>query len=414
MVQRLVVVGASLAGLRAVEAARREGFTGTITLIGAEDHLPYDRPPLSKAVLHGEAEVAPFVDEAGFAELEVDLRLGAPATGLDTQRRLVTLAGGDVVEYDALVIATGATPRPWPGIEDLENVHALRTAEDAEAVRAALDAGATTVVVGAGFIGSEVASAARRRGLPVTVVEAMELPLTRSIGPEAGEVCARLHRAAGTDLRLGVGVDRIESHAGRATGVLLADGSLLPADLVVVGTGVLPNTAWLEGSGLTLHERDRGVVCDAQLWTGVPGVYAAGDVAHSPNPLFDGQVMRLEHWTNAAEQGAAAGRHAIAPDQAEDLAAVPYFWSDWYSSRIQFVGTPVAEEVRVVEPEPEHFLALYRRGDRLVGTLTVNGQRRIMKYRRQIAERGSWEDAVAFAEQALTHEASQEGREWRP
>jgi NADPH-dependent 2,4-dienoyl-CoA reductase/sulfur reductase-like enzyme len=409
MVVRLVVVGASLAGLRAVEAARREGFTGTITLIGAEDHLPYDRPPLSKAVLHGAAEVVPFVDAAGFADLSVDLRLSTRAVALDTQRQVVLVSTAldqpesstEEIPYDALVIATGATPRPWPGLEELDNVHALRTAEDAEAVRAALDAGATTVVIGAGFIGSEVASAARKRGLPVTVVEAMELPLTRSIGPEAGQVCAQLHRAAGTDLRLGVGVDRIEADGGHATGVLLADGTLLPADLVVVGTGVLPNTAWLEGSGLTLHERDHGIVCDAQLWTGAPGVYAAGDVAHSPNPLFDGQVMRLEHWTNAAEQGAAAGRHAIAPDQAEDLAAVPYFWSDWYSSRIQFVGTPVADEVRVIQPDPEKFLALYRRGDRLVGTLTVNGQRQIMKYRRQIAERGSWDGALAYAEQTL-------------
>ena len=404
---RLVVVGASLAGLRAVEAARRAGFTGSITLIGAEDHLPYDRPPLSKAVLHGDSQVEPFVDEAGFADLGVDLRLGAPATGLDTQKRVVRVADEEV-PYDALVIATGARPRPLDGLLGGEavpaGVHVLRTAGDAEAIRDALDAGAVTVVIGAGFIGSEVASSARKRGLPVTIVEAMDLPLTRSIGPEAGRVCADLHRANGTELRLGVGVDRIESADGRVTGVLLADGTLLPADLVVVGTGVLPNTDWLEDSGLTLHELDRGIVCDAHLWTGVDGVYAAGDVAHSPNPLFDDQLMRLEHWTNAAEQGAAAARHAIAPEAAEPLAPVPYFWSDWYAHRIQFVGTPVADEVRVISEQP--FIALYRREDRLVGAMTVDGQRLIMKLRRRIADRGDWAEAVAFANEGVPGGAS--------
>jgi len=448
--ERLVVVGASLAGLRAVEAARREGFTGSITLIGAEDHLPYDRPPLSKAVLHGEASVEPFVDEAGFADLGVDLRLGTEAAGLDTERKVVSIRSSSLgptrpadpgwssselasvsrpgdseeIPYDGLVIATGARPRPWPeewfrdasslgsstqGFRDASSlgsstsgtagVHSLRTAADAEAIRAALDAGARTVVIGAGFIGSEVASSARKRGLPVTVVEALELPLTRSIGPEAGQVCADLHVANGTELRLGVGVDRVQSSAGHVTGVLLADGTLLPADLVVVGTGVLPNTDWLEGSGLTLHEHDRGIVCDARLWTGVDGVYAAGDVAHSPNPLFDDQLMRLEHWTNAAEQGAAAARHALSPDAAEPLAPVPYFWSNWYAHRIQFVGTPVADEVLVVAAEP--FIALYRREDRLVGALTVDGQRLVMKLRRRIADRGPWMEAVQFAEAGL-------------
>jgi NADPH-dependent 2,4-dienoyl-CoA reductase/sulfur reductase-like enzyme len=434
----LVVVGASLAGLRAVEAARREGFTGPITLIGAEDHLPYDRPPLSKAVLHGESTVEPFVDEAGFAELGVDVRLGSPASALDTVRQVVVV-GDEEISYDALVIATGARPRPmpaeWfrhagsrdasllgspttepgspttepgspstepgsPSTEPVAGVHSLRTADDAEAIRTALDAGARTVVIGAGFIGSEVASSARKRGLPVTIVEALDLPLTRSIGPEAGQVCADLHRANGTELRLGVGVHSIQSADGRVTGVLLLDGTLLPADLVVVGTGVLPCTEWLEGSGLTLHERDRGIVCDQKLWTGIDGVYAAGDVAHSPNPLFDDQLMRLEHWTNAAEQGAAAARHALNPGTSEPLAPVPYFWSDWYAHRIQFVGTPVADEVTVISAEP--FIALYRRDERVVGALTVDGQRLIMKLRKRIAERGPWIEAVEFAQAGLT------------
>jgi len=406
-VDRLVVVGASLAGLRAVEAARRGGYAGSITLIGAEEHLPYDRPPLSKAFLDGSLpdQVSPFRSEEEFHdELGVELLLGTPADGLDPAARVVSV-GDRRVEYDAVVIATGATPRPFAGLE-LDGVHSLRTHEDASAIRAALDGGARTVVVGAGFIGSEVASAARKRGLPVTVVEALDLPLTRSIGPEAGEVCAELHRANGTDLRLGVGVDAVlneregSSEGGRVTGVRLSDGTVLPAELVVVGTGVVPCTAWLAGSGVRLHERDGGIVCDATLWTGFPGVYAAGDVAHVANPLFDDELMRLEHWTNAAEQGAAAAKHALDPDHARPIGTVPYFWSDWYAHRIQFVGTPRADEVRVVSPAEQGFVALYRRGDRLVGALTVDGQRQIMKYRRRVADRGDWAEAVAYAEKS--------------
>jgi NADPH-dependent 2,4-dienoyl-CoA reductase/sulfur reductase-like enzyme len=399
-VERLVVVGASLAGLRAVEAARRAGFAGAVTLVGAEEHLPYDRPPLSKGFLDvgGPDRVEPFRPEAVLRdELGVELVLGAPAEGLDTAAREVAF-GGRTVAYDALVIATGAAPRPFPDADHLAGVHSLRTAQDAVAIRDALDTGARTVVIGAGFIGSEVASAGRKRGLPVTVVEAAPLPLTRSVGREVGMVCADLHRAAGTDLRLGVGVSGVESADGAVTGVRLETGEVLPADLVVLGIGVTPATAWLEGSEVPLHERDRGVVCDATLATGVPGVYAAGDVAHVPNPLFDGQLMRLEHWTNAAEQGAAAARHALDPASARPLSTVPYFWSDWYSHRIQFVGTPVADEVAVVVPAEDGFVALYRRQDRLVGALTVDRPRDIMKLRRRVADRGAWSEAVAFAE----------------
>ena len=231
---------------------------------------------------------------------------------------------GTAVRYDAVVIATGATARGLPG------ARTLRTAEDAVAVRAALDDGARTVVIGAGFIGSEVASAARKRGLPVTIVEAAAVPLVRAVGEEAGAALAGLHHAAGTGLRLATEVTGVA-----AGGVRLSTGEVLPADLVVAGIGADPATGWLEGSGLTLHERDRGVVCDATLSAGPPGVYAAGDVAHVANPLFDGEPMRPEHWTNAAEQGAAAARHALDPAGARAFEAVPYFWSDWYGHRIQ-------------------------------------------------------------------------------
>ncbi|WP_410646133.1 NAD(P)/FAD-dependent oxidoreductase [Amycolatopsis sp. cmx-4-54] len=395
----LVVVGASLAGLRAVEAARRDGYHGRIVLIGAEDHPPYDRLPLSKSFLaaDGPGRVGPFHTEAVLRdEFGVEPMLGAPADGLDPTAREVSVAG-TTVPYDALVIATGATARRLPGSDGIAGVHTLRTAEDALAVRAALDGGARTVVIGAGFIGSEVAAAARKRGLSATIVEALDVPLVRAVGAEAGAVCASLHREAGTELRLSTTVTGLESDGDVVTGVRLSSGEVLPADLVVAGIGVAPATGWLAGSGIPLHERDGGVVCDATLWTGIPGVYAAGDVAHASNPLFDGELMRLEHWTNAAEQGAAAARHALVPESARALAPVPYFWSDWYDHRIQFVGTPRADEVVAAVPEADGFTALYRRGDRVVGALTIDRPREIMKYRRHIAGRAPWPEALAFA-----------------
>jgi NADPH-dependent 2,4-dienoyl-CoA reductase/sulfur reductase-like enzyme len=407
MPERLVVVGASLAGLRAVEAARRRGFTGEVVLVGAEGRAPYDRPPLSKAVLAPDGPLEPPVlrNEVSLrTELGVALRLGTPATGLDIDARVVQL-GDEEVRYDALVIATGATARTLPGSEGIAGVQTVRTAADAAAVRTALDGGARTVVVGAGFIGSEVASAARARRVPVTVVEAADVPLVRAVGAEAGAVLVDLHRAAGTDLRLGVGVVGLRTELGadgteRVTGVRLTDGSTVPADLVVVGIGAAPATGWLRDSGLALHPRDGGVVCDATSWTGAPGVYAAGDLVHWPNPLFardPGDLMRLEHWTSAAEQGALAAVHALRLAEPKPLATVPYFWSDWYGHRVQLVGVAAADEVLRVDPGTERPLLLYRRGDRVVGALSVDRPAEIMKYRRLVAGRSPWEDALALA-----------------
>lgn len=394
MTHRLVVVGASLAGLRAVEGARKAGFDGPITLIGAEPHVPYDRPPLSKAFLDADAEPPYYRKEPVLTdELGVSLILGSPATGLDTGRRVV-LVGAREVPYDGLVIATGADPRRLPGADSLAGVHVLRTLDDAVAVRAALDAGARTVVIGAGFIGSEVASAARKRGLPATIVEALPTPLVRSIGAAMGEACSALHLANGTELKCGVSVQGLEGN-GRVERVRLADGTAVDADLVVVGVGVNPSTGWLEGSGLTL---DNGVVCDETLATGAPGVYAAGDVARWFNPLF-GQHMRLEHWTSAAEQGAAAGAAAALPGSAKPYETVPYFWSDWYDSRIQFVGITTADEISVEigDVSSGKFVALYRSGERFVGALAVNKPREIMKFRALIARKATWRDALEFA-----------------
>lgn len=403
-IENLVVVGASLAGLRAVEAARKEGFTGRITLIGAESHLPYDRPPLSKAFLDptdGEAEPPFFRDAAVFAdELDVTLMLGRPATGLDTDNRVVGV--GEVeVPYDALVIATGADARHLPGGVELAGVHVLRTLDDSLAVREALDQGARTVVIGAGFIGSEIASSAKKRGVDVTIIEALPTPLVRATGSAMGPAIASLHERNGTTLRCGLGVKTLEGN-GRVERVVLEDGTEIPADLVVVGIGVVPSVAWLEDSGLRLAN---GIQCDENLWTGVPGVYAAGDVACWPNPTL-GVRQRMENWTAAAEQGAAAARNALDPDHSRPYGTVPYFWSDWYDVRIQHVGRPDADEVQLVEGDLDRapgqdnrWIALYRQGDRLVGALTVQGQAEIMKYRVQIMKGGSWEDALAHAAQ---------------
>ncbi|KSU69298.1 MULTISPECIES: NAD(P)/FAD-dependent oxidoreductase [Rhodococcus] len=399
--RHLVVVGASLAGLRAVEAARKTGFTGPITLIGGEKHLPYDRPPLSKAYLEAgsEPESTQFRDSRTFSdELDVTLLLGRRATSLDTARKVVVVddrEGRSEVHYDALVIATGADARLLPGTEGLAGVHSLRTIDDAIAVRAALDANARTVVIGAGFIGSEVAAAARKRGVDVTVVEALATPLVRAVGERLGGAIASLHERNGTPLLCGVGVSAVEG-AGRVERVVLSDGTVLPADLVVVGIGAVPATGWLEDSGLTL---DNGIVCDENLYTGVEGVYAAGDVARWHNTLFD-RSQRLEHWTSAAEQGAVAARNALDPDAVKAYTTVPYFWSDWYGSRIQFVGVPQADEIVVVDGEldSDRWVALYREGDRLVGALTLNGQAVIMKYRGLLMKGATWADALAFAE----------------
>jgi NADPH-dependent 2,4-dienoyl-CoA reductase/sulfur reductase-like enzyme len=395
----LVVVGASLAGLRAAESARRSGFAGTITLVGAEEHLPYDRPPLSKEFLTTSDEPSPTVlrEEAMLRDdLGIELRLGTHATGLDTDGRVIVTDHGEI-GFTSLVLATGAAPRNLPGAERLRGVHVLRTIDDARAIRAALDAGARTVVVGAGFIGSEIAASARTRGCDVTVVEALPTPLARPVGETMGRVLASLHERNGTTLKVGVGVDGLEGD-DRVRTVRLADGTSIDADLVVVGIGVTPNTAWLADSGLAIGD---GIECDDKLSTGIEGIYAAGDIARWHNRTFDTK-MRLEHWTIAAEQGGVAGRNAADPAAATPFETVPYFWSDWYGSRIQFVGIAAdADEVVTVlgDVESDTFLTLYRQGERLVGALALEQRSQIMKYRAMLATGVSWEDAMAFAKE---------------
>ena len=388
----LVVVGASLAGLRAVESARKAGYDGRLVLVGAEPHLPYDRPPLSKAFLGVDApQAASFLDAQALGDLGVELRLGTPATGLDLTAQEVVL-GDECLPYAALVIATGAHARRLP-FPVPAGVHVLRGLDDARALREDLDRAGRVVVVGGGFIGSEVASAARDRGLQVTVVEAAPVPLVRAVGADVAPLVAALHARAGTELRVGTGVTAIEGD-GHVDTVVLSDGTRLPADVVVVGIGTAPTTGWLEGSGLTL---DDGVVCGPGLAASAPGVWAAGDVARVSTAAG---AVRLEHWTSAAEHGRLAGANAVAVLRGQapaPHASVPYFWSDCYGSKLQMLGLPHGAEVEVHgEPDGGPWLALYRRGDALAGVLTLDLPGRIMKFRPLLARGGSVDEARAL------------------
>ncbi len=391
----VTIVGASLAGLRAAESLRRRGHDGPIRLLGAEEHLPYDRPPLSKQVLAGEWEPDRIVlaDAAKLADLGVDWRPGCRVRHFDLASRRLDLADGSTESVDALVIATGATPRRLPGTDGLGGVHVVRTVDDALALRADLDAGPGRVlVVGAGFIGAEVAATCRARGHEVTLVEALEVPLARVLGPRMGAVCGELHRDHGVDLRCGVAIDGVDGD-DRVERVRLADGTRLEVDVVVVGVGVVPATGWLEGSGLTI---DDGVVCDA---TGLaaPGVVAAGDVARWPDPRA-GHLVRVEHWDNAVRMGAHVGARLLVDDgEAEPYAPVPVFWSDQYDRKIQLAGhVRPDDEVRVVvgSTAERRFVALYGRAGRLVGVLAVNRPRHLMAYSALIERGVSFDEAL--------------------
>lgn len=395
--ERIVVVGASLAGLRAVESLRQLGFGGEIVLAGAEKHLPYDRPPLSKEILQGrwDADRLPLRKQP-FADLRLDLRLGLRATALDVAARTVAFDDGRRERYDALVIATGSAARRLPGQPDLAGVHLLRTLDDALALRAALERSPRVLVVGAGFIGAEVAASCRSRGLDVIAIEPLAVPLLRGLGRRMGALCAELQRENGVDLRCGVGVAAIEGD-GRVERVALSDGTRVAADVVVVGIGAVPETRWLEGSGLRL---DDGVVCDEHCAAGPPGVFAAGDVARWRNPLFD-ETMRVEHWSNAVEQGVyVAERLAGSAGGAGPFAPVPFFWSDQFGVKIQFAGRMRGDdELRIVAGSlaERRFTALYGRDGRLTGALCFSRPRDLAKYRRLIAARTSLADAIAAA-----------------
>ena len=401
---RIVVVGASLAGLWACESLRGGDYAGTITLVGAESHQPYDRPPLSKALLKGdwEPERIRLRKPDELDSLGLDLRLGVVAVALDATNRTVTLASGETLAADGVIAATGSTPRQLPDQPHLDGVTMLRTLDDSLALRRRLEGRPRVVVIGAGFIGLEVAATAAQRGCAVVVLEGAPAPLMRGLGAEMGEVVARVHERNGVSVRCGVQVAGIEGEDGRTTGVRLGDGELVAADVVVVGIGVSPATDWVEGSGLEIRD---GIVCTDSL-RAAPGIYAAGDCARWVNNLFGdaGEEMRVEHWSNAAEQGQAAAKNLLAELAGQaptPYAPVPFFWSDQFDSRIQYVGRAHGDdEVRVVAGDLDgNFMAMYGHGGRLRGVLGVNMPKPVMRLRKLIGERASWSEAL---QQAIT------------
>ncbi|MBI2168121.1 MAG: FAD-dependent oxidoreductase [Actinobacteria bacterium] len=410
-VRTIAVAGASLAGLNAIEGLRDSGFEGRIVAVGAEDHLPYDRPPLSKEVLAGAADPASTAlrDPDHLDSLDIDWELGRSAVGLDVDERSLRLDDGRSVGFDGLVIATGASPRKLPtsrsegrsgpGQPEMDGLFLLRTLEDSITLGAELAKQPRVVVVGAGFIGSEVAATARSRGCEVTVLEVAPVPLAHALGEEMGRAVSALHGDHGVEVRCGVGVEGFEG-AGRVERVRLADGSAVEADVVVVGVGVAPQTDWLDGSGLTVAPLSEGggVVCD-EACVAAPGVVAAGDVARWRNPLF-GEVTRVEHWDNAIQQGRHAAGNLVrwlAGGEPEPFAPVPWFWSDQYDAKIQYAGRAApTDEVTVIDGsvDARKFAAVYGREGRVVGVLAIDRPRPVALLRRRIAEGVTVDEAV--------------------
>ncbi|RVU23921.1 FAD-dependent oxidoreductase [Streptomyces antnestii] len=389
--RELVIVGASLAGLRAAQALRAERFTGTITVVGDEPRPPYDRPPLSKQLLTADAR--PTVPELPVPDgLDVRWQLGCAAVALAPDTRTLTLADGTTLTYDGLLIATGSTARRWPAPLP-PHVLTLRGWDDTLVLRDALATARRLLVVGAGFLGGEVAAAARTRGLDVTLVEASAQPLQRALGTDAGAYVAALHRESGIDLRTSTTVEEFRTHDdGQLAGALLSDGSYHPADAAVLALGSLPATDWLTGSGL---DAEGGVRCDPYLRAlrpdGTPftDVTVAGDAARAPHPLADHEPIVLGHWTNAVEQAATAARTLLHPDPPRPSPTVPSFWSDLHGAAIRSVGLPSrADAAEVIELDviARKLEVVYHRRGRLVGALTAGRPGRLATHHRHLQQ----------------------------
>ncbi len=368
--QTFVIAGASLAGAKAAETLRAEGFDGRVVLIGAEHERPYERPPLSKEYLRGEAgrEKVYVHEESFYADHEIDLRLGRSAEALDTAAAELVLDDGERLRYDRLLLATGSEPRRLaiPGAE-LDGVHYLRTVGDSDALRARLDRGGSVVVIGAGWIGAEVAASARQRGLDVTVVEPASVPLERVLGAELGAFYRDVHAEQGVRMLLGTGVEAFEG-ATAVERVRTSDGRELGCDFVVVGVGVQPRTRLAEQAGLAVED---GIAVDARLQTSAPGVFAAGDVANAHHPFY-GERIRVEHWANALHQGPAAARGMLGTADAYDR--LPYFFSDQYDVGMEYAGFARSWD-RVVfrgDPAGREFIAFWLVEDRIVAGMNVN------------------------------------------
>jgi len=375
----IVIVGGGLAAARTAEQLRRSEYSGPITIVSDEVHLPYDRPPLSKEVLRKEIDDVALKPREWYDENDITLRLGSAAASLDTAAQTVTLADGSMLGYDELVIATGLVPRRIPAFPDLEGIRVLRSFDETMALREHASAAQHAVIVGAGFIGCEVAASLRSLGVDVVLVEPQPTPLAAVLGEQIGELVARLHRAEGVDVRLGVGVAEVRGQ-GHVDSVVLTDGTELPADLVVVGIGSVPATRWLEGSGV---EVDNGVICDEAGRTSAPKVWALGDVASWRDAT--GHQARVEHWSNVADQARVVVPAMLGQDM-PPVVVVPYFWSDQYDVKIQCLGEPEATDiVHLVEDDGRKFLAYYERDGVLVGVVGGGMPGKVMKVRAKIA-----------------------------
>ncbi len=368
-----VIVGASLAGAKAAETLREEGFSGAVVLIGAEDLRPYERPPLSKGYLLGKDDAdSVFVHEPGwYAEHDVDLRLGVTVNAIDTAARQVEVAGGDPVAFGKLLITTGSSPRRLrvPGA-DLDGVLYLRTRPDSDRLRASLAAGGRVVIAGSGWIGLETAAAAREYGCEVTIVEPEPGALLRSVGPELGEVFADLHRSHGVVFRFGEGLAELRGSGGRVSSVVTSADAELPADLVIIGIGAAPNDAIATAAGL---EVDNGILVDEALRSSHPDIFAAGDVANWFNPLL-GHRIRVEHWANALAGGPVAARSMLGQQVSYDW--VPYFFSDQYDLGMEAAGVPEPGHYDQVvyrgDPETLEFIAFWLSDGTVVAGMNVN------------------------------------------
>jgi NADPH-dependent 2,4-dienoyl-CoA reductase/sulfur reductase-like enzyme len=392
-VEHLVVVGGSLAGLRAAEAARLAGFNGEITVISAEVELPYDRPALSKQCLI-DGVPAPALRDDELKDLQLSWLGGSSATGLDTANRIV-FVGERQIHYSALVIATGSRPRTLPHLPKAAGIVTLRDERDVANLREGLTPGKNLTIIGAGIIGAEIATAARKLGCDATIIEATPYPLERALGRHLGLLLSEWHGENGVTLRTGVTVANVDTTDGRVTNVSLDDGTSIPTDLLLVSIGVIPNTEWLAGSGVELA-KDGSILCDEYLETSVPGIFAAGDVITWYN-AHTGRTGRLETWTSANEQGSTAGENAVVSrEERRAYSTVPYFWSDWYGRRIQFAGvaTDRAPEIVYGSAEAHRFVALFEDQGKVVGALAVDEPSKIMKDRRRIGQKTSWEDAL--------------------
>ena len=389
MTDPIVIVGAGLGGVRLAENLRNGGHTGPIVLLGRETHPPYDRPPLSKTVVTGDDERVDLKPQDYYAEADIDLRTGTRLVSIAPGSHTIAVesdGSSETLSYGTLVLVTGLSARTFPGTDGVAGVHVIRTIEDALALRGEAAGARAAAVIGAGFIGCEVASSLRKLDVPVTLVEPAPAPLAAAVGERIGAMITRLHTEADVDLRTGIGVEAVEAVDGRVTGLRLSDGTAVPADLVVVGIGGYPELDYLEGSGIEVAApaEGGGIACDAVGRTSASDVFALGDVANWAEP--GGGRRRAEHWNHTVDQAAVVAAQIVGHDLAQE--SVPYFWSDQFGLKIQMLGSPRPDdEVHVVDDDGRRFLAYYSRDGVLTGVVGAGRVGKLMKARPKLLAR---------------------------